>query len=257
MKTLIIGYGSMGKEVEKVLISRGHEIVSRIDPFPGPGVSPRLTEEIMEEADAAIEFTLPQAVMGNAGLYAKAHLPAVVGTTGWDSSREEVKRLIEEAGGSYLWGTNFSVGAHLFFALAEKAAALVNAIPEYDILAYEIHHNKKKDSPSGTALTLGERILRGTDRKKSIVTERLDRAIRPEELHVASVRGGSVPGTHTVLIDSLFDTIELTHRVRNRGGLALGAVLAAEWLIGKQGFFSVDDFIQDLLMDMTQEGGKR
>ncbi|HOV63554.1 MAG TPA: 4-hydroxy-tetrahydrodipicolinate reductase [Spirochaetia bacterium] len=255
MKVLIVGYGSMGKEVEKVLLSRGHEIAGRIDPAQTGGVFPELTDELMGRADAAIEFALPQAVIPHAKMYARNHIPAVVGTTGWDAARSEVKTIIEGSGGTYLWGSNFSIGAHIFFALAEQAARLINPVPEYDILAYEIHHNRKKDSPSGTALTLGERILRANDRKKTIVTERLDRAIEPSELHIASVRGGSIPGTHTVLIDSASDTIEITHRARNRGGFALGAVFAAEWLIGKKGFFSVEEFIEDFMHTMTVKGG--
>ena len=139
------------------------------------------------------------------------------------------------------------MGAHLFFALVAAASDLATGCPEYDMLGYEIHHKRKKDSPSGTALSIAKIITARSARKKKLVTERLDRAIGEDELHFASVRGGEVPGIHTVLIDSAFDTIELTHSARSRGGFALGAVRAAEWLLGKKGIFEVSDFVQGIL----------
>ena len=248
MNVLIMGYGKMGHEIEAVLLERGHRIVARIDEKPGLGDATVPTEKHLTETEVAIEFSQPSAVVPNAKIYAKAKIPAVVGTTGWKASEEEVSRIVQDAGIAYLRASNFSIGAHLFFALAEEAARMIQSLPQYDILLYEIHHNQKKDSPSGTALTAADRILHGLPRKKRIVTEKLDRRIEADELHVASVRGGAVPGIHTVLLDSEADTIEITHSARSRKGFALGAVLAAEWVIGKKGFLGVEDFIKDLFL---------
>lgn len=145
-----------------------------------------------------------------------------------------------------MWGNNFSIGAHLLFKLTAEAASLIENLTDYDIMIHEIHHKMKKDSPSGTALTLAEKILQNNARKTVIQTGTLNRAIRPEELHVVGIRGGSVPGVHTVTVDGPHDTIELTHTARSRCGFATGSVMAAEWLKDRQGFFRVEDFIDDL-----------
>ncbi len=228
--------------VEEILLKRGHTIAGRIDPS-GNGDYSRLTSEVLKGADTVIEFALPDSIKENAQLYTDAGVPAVVGTTGWDHKRDQIKALVEQGGGSYLWGSNFSIGAHILFMLTEKAASLINSAEQYDIMVNEYHHKLKKDSPSGTALTIGEKIINNSDLKSKIVTERLDRAIEGNELHIGSVRGGAIPGTHSVIMDSDADTIEIRHTARNRSGFALGSVLAAEWLIGKKGFFRVEDFI--------------
>jgi 4-hydroxy-tetrahydrodipicolinate reductase len=237
MRAVIVGYGSMGREVERALAERGHAVTARVDAAPGRGDARELTADIAANADVAIEFSTADAVVGNARRCADLGLSAVVGTTGWSAKLDEV----------YLHGSNFSLGAHLFFSLVGRAARLVDELPEYDILSWEVHHRRKKDSPSGTALSMAKVITTASARKKKIVTERLDRPIAADELHVASVRGGEVPGIHTVLLDSLFDTVEITHSARSRGGFALGAVRAAEWLAGHRGMFTVDQFIESLL----------
>ena len=236
----------MGREIEKILLSRGHTIAGRIDPS-GNGDHTELSPELTAGADAVIEFALPASIKQNARIYAAAGVPAVVGTTGWDDQRDEVRDIIEKDGGTFLWGSNFSIGAHMLFILTEKAAALMNAAGSYDIMVNEYHHKLKKDSPSGTALTIAEKILNNSDAKTEIVTDRLDRAIKPNELHVGSVRGGSIPGIHSVVLDSDADTIEIKHTARSRGGFAYGAVLAAEWLKDRKGFFRVEDFISETL----------
>lgn len=246
MKVCIVGYGNMGKEIEKVLLQRGHEITARIDSQPGLGDEESLTEEVLAQSEGIIEFALSTGVRENAQKYVKSGIPAVVGTTGWYDKKEEIREMVLNGKGSYLWGSNFSIGAHLLFALAAYAARLVAPFPDYDMFAYEVHHSKKKDSPSGTAITLANRVLENSSIKKRIVTEKLDRRIEPEELHVASVRGGSVPGIHSLSLDSPADTVEIKHSARNRGGFALGAVMALEWLRGKRGFFQVEEFIEDL-----------
>jgi 4-hydroxy-tetrahydrodipicolinate reductase len=247
MRAAIIGYGGMGREVERVLLDRGHQVTARVDPSMKGADAPGLTEAIARMSDVAIEFSHAGAVMENARAYARLGLSAVTGTTGWFDRLEELKAALAGSSIGYLYGSNFSIGAHLFFAIVAEATRLSNPCPEYDIMGWEIHHKRKKDSPSGTALSLARIVTAESARKKKVVTERLDRAPAPEELHFASVRGGEVPGTHTLLLDSPFDTIELTHRARSRGGFALGAVRAAEWLAGKKGLFVVDDFISDIL----------
>jgi 4-hydroxy-tetrahydrodipicolinate reductase len=247
MKVAIIGYGSMGREVEKVLRDRGHQVSARVDPVQPGADAKTLTAEIARSSDVAIEFSHAEAALPNARAYARLHLSAVCGTTGWYAKLEELSAVVTASEIGYLYGSNFSIGAHLFFALAAAATELVNPCPEYDIMGWEVHHKRKKDSPSGTALSLARLVTAKSARQKKLVTERLDRALAPDELHFASVRGGEVPGTHTLLVDSAFDTIELTHRARSRGGFALGAVRAAEWLAGKRGVFEVDDFIKDIL----------
>jgi 4-hydroxy-tetrahydrodipicolinate reductase len=247
MKVAIIGYGSMGREVERVLRDRGHQVSARVDPVQPGADAKALTEGIARASDVAIEFSHAEAVLSNAREYARLHVSAVCGTTGWYAKLEELRGAVAASRIGYLYGSNFSIGAHLFFALAAAAAELANSCPEYDLMGWEVHHKRKKDSPSGTALSLARIVTSRSARQKKLVTERLDRAPAPDELHFASVRGGEVPGTHTLLVDSAFDTIELTHRARSRGGFALGAVRAAEWLAGKSGVFQVDDFIDDIL----------
>ena len=244
MNVLIVGYGRMGHEVEAVLQARGHQVSARIDRTPGAGDSTELSSEILRSSHAAIEFSLPDGVIDHVRTYAAAGLPAVVGTTGWDDRRAEAKTIVEGYQAALVYGSNFSLGAQMFFQLVERAAAMIADLPEYDVMVTEWHHQQKKDSPSGTALTTADRILRNLPRKTEINTGRLDRAIRSEELHVASVRGGWIPGIHQVMVDSAADTIEIRHTARNRSGLALGAVLAAEWLAARPqaGFIEVEDF---------------
>ncbi|MCF7927586.1 MAG: 4-hydroxy-tetrahydrodipicolinate reductase [Spirochaetales bacterium] len=247
MRVLIVGYGRMGHEVEAVLERRGHEITGRYDTAAGVGDLDKLDESVLNKSDAAIEFSLAEGAVENAKAYAASGTAAVVGTTGWTDRMEEVKELFQEKRGAYLHGANFSIGAHIFLALSETAARLVNEISDYDAMAMEIHHKNKKDSPSGTAMALGRRVLEQLDRKTKLVTETLHRPPEPEEFHIASLRGGAVPGTHRLLLDSPADSVEVSHIARGRAGFALGAVLAAEWLQGKTGFYTVDEFISDFL----------
>ncbi len=247
MKILIVGYGRMGREVEKALLERGHTAAGRVDPQAGDADYSELTEEALSGADAAIEFSLPGGLEKNLQLYGRTGTPAVLGTTGWDDRREAYRKQIEEAGGSVLWGSNFSLGAHIFWKLTARAAALVRDIESYDLMIHEFHHRYKKDSPSGTALTTAEKVLENCPRKTEAVTQRLDRPIRDSELHVSSTRGGSIPGTHQLLLDSQADTIEVRHTARSRQGFAAGAVMAAEWLQNRRGFFRIEDFIEDIL----------
>lgn len=248
LKIALVGYGRMGQEIETILVERGHAVAARFDTQAMPGVDTLLSPEKLAGLDGVIEFSLPGAVAANAAVYAQAGVSVVLGTTGWEKDRDTVRALVEKAGTAYLYGSNFSVGVHLFYRLTAKLAALVDGQDQYDIAIHEFHHNKKADSPSGTALSAAEHVLAHCSRKTAIQADALrDRPIRPEELHVSSTRLGSIPGTHTVFADSLADSIEITHTVRSRRGLALGSVLAMEWLQGKRGFMEVSAFMSDVL----------
>lgn len=252
MRVALTGYGRMGREIEAVLRDRGHEISCIVDPALAERektVSAALTPELLANCDAAIEFSLADAVPANVAAYLAAGVPAVIGTTGWLDQLEMISGQIRDAGGALVYGSNFSIGANLFFRLASHAAGLVREIEEYDLMIHELHHRGKKDSPSGTALTLAEAVLARVPRKTAVQTARLDRQPAANELHVSSTRGGWVPGTHTLYLDSAADTIEVRHQARNRGGFALGAVRAAEWIVGKRGLFTVEQFIDDLLQE--------
>jgi 4-hydroxy-tetrahydrodipicolinate reductase len=255
MNVLIVGYGRMGHEVESILQSRGHRVTARVDRTPGVGDTTEISSELLRSSQAVIEFSLPEGVVDHIRQYAAAGVPAVVGTTGWDERKAEAKTIVEGFQSALVHGTNFSLGAHMFFQLVEKAAAMIADLPEYDIMVTEWHHKLKKDSPSGTALTTADRILRNLPRKTEANTGRIDRAIRDEELHVASVRGGWIPGIHQVMVDSAADTIEVRHTARNRSGFALGAVLAAEWLQGRPqaGFVDVEDFARQYFAAFGKE----
>jgi 4-hydroxy-tetrahydrodipicolinate reductase len=245
MDIILVGYGQMGKMINSICLNRGHTIVARVDPVGGD--AGLLTKDLAEKAECVIDFSHPSVVLKNIKDYCNFSLNAVIGTTGWHDHVEQVKAQVMKAGISFIYGSNYSIGAHIFFRLVAAASRIINTIPGYDILGYELHHKKKKDSPSGTAHTIANIILENNKNKSCLVTDKLNRQIEKGELHFASVRGGNIPGIHTVLLDSEADTIELKHSARNRGGFALGAVLAAEWLSGKKGFYHVDDFIKETL----------
>lgn len=245
MNIILMGYGRMGREVEKVLLERGHRIVSRVDPG-GAGDCEAPDEAMLSRAEGVIEFALPEGIVERAALYARHGLKAVVATTGWEDRHRAVLAPFAD-GGALVYGSNFSVGAHLFFRLSAYAASLIDRVGEYDVALTEVHHDKKVDSPSGTALTAAEKILEKLERKTEILPGNPPGAIRPEQLHVASLRVGHVPGIHRVTLDSPADTLELSHSARSRGGFALGSVLAAEWLKERSGAYSVDECMQDFL----------
>lgn len=236
----------MGHEIEQVLITRGHNIVCKVDKS-GQADATEITLELLKNVDAVIEFALPDAMESRIRKYTEAKVPVIVGNTGWLDKLDEYKAIVENGGGTFLYGTNFSVGVHMFWKIVSTASSLINSAPEYDIMTLEYHHKLKIDSPSGTAITTAEKILENCNKKTKIWTDKLDRQIEENELHVASVRGGSIPGIHTVTLDSPADSIQITHSARNRSGFALGAVMAAEWIHGKTGFFRVEDFFDDLL----------
>jgi 4-hydroxy-tetrahydrodipicolinate reductase len=266
LKLILVGYGKMGKLIEEKALERGDcEISAVVDPFATAAVSHAAIYKSVADIDAAlladdeaadhhtvaIEFTQPATAVANIKALAARKTPVVVGTTGWYDQLPEVRSVVEDAGSSLLYASNFSLGVNLFYRVAAYTASLFGLFEDYDVAGFEIHHNKKADSPSGTAKTLADLVLANArGRKTSMVWDKLDRPPEPTEAHFASLRVGSVPGIHSVLFDSAADTIELRHTARNREGFAAGALLAAEWLVSggkRRGVFTIDDVLEQLL----------
>ncbi|HTR80472.1 MAG TPA: 4-hydroxy-tetrahydrodipicolinate reductase [Bacteroidota bacterium] len=242
MKIVLLGYGRMGQDIEKVAVERGHAIAARFtidDPLPE---LTKLSPEV-KSADCAIDFSSPDATAHHIHTLGPLHVPLVVGTTGWNDQLASHVKFIRECGGTLLHASNFSVGAYILFHLAAEASKLVDRFPEYDAAIHETHHRLKKDAPSGTALHLAKKVLMALKRKTEIVTSLNNRAIEPHELLVSSSRIGSVAGTHTLTFESDADAIEITHTAHTRRGFALGAVAGAEWVRGKTGVFTIEDFV--------------
>ncbi|MDD3793735.1 MAG: 4-hydroxy-tetrahydrodipicolinate reductase [Candidatus Gracilibacteria bacterium] len=244
MKIAIVGYGRMGKFVEEYSKKRGHEVAIIINPSLGTKKEDLLNLSF----DVIIDFSIPQVALENMRFYAKNNFKVIMGTTGWYEDLDEIKNLFTRSNGALLWAGNFSIGVHLFWKMIENASKIINKFEDYDVFGHEFHHNKKADSPSGTATKTANILLENIDRKTSIITEELShRAIKPEELHFSSTRGGYIPGIHQVYFDSIFDTIKIEHSARTREGFALGSVVCAEWLNKKTGYFEIDDFIKEII----------
>ncbi len=246
MKVGLSGFGAMGRETANVLRKKGIPFAT-IDPVASDADFTELSSVSLAGIDVVIDFTRPDAALSNIECCCALGKNLVMGTTGWYDSLDQVKTLVGKSGIGFLYATNFSIGVQMFLRIVAEASRLVNGVADYDIFLREIHHARKADSPSGTALTLAEIVLANVGRKTSITTETLDRKIEPGELHVTSTRGGFVPGTHEVILDSEADTIELRHVVRNRSGFAAGAVMAAEFINGKSGVFIMDDLVSSLV----------
>lgn len=263
MKIAVIGYGKMGKMVEQAAIVQGHTISAIVDPLLKESSVPigvPLYSDItsagnLDGAEAAIEFTQPATALANIRALAEMKIPSVIGTTGWHDKLDDARLAVERAGAALIWAANFSIGVNIFYRIAWNAAQLVNSFPEYDVGGYESHHNKKLDSPSGTARILIDGVLDRIDRKDTAMWETLNRRPLPNEIHFPSLRLGSVPGTHSLFFDSPADTIEITHTARSREGFAVGSVRAAQWLVfaeeKRTGFFTMDDMLNDLFKDMV------
>jgi 4-hydroxy-tetrahydrodipicolinate reductase len=253
VKIALVGYGKMGREVEQVALSKGHSIVARCDPSLS-GASDAVESASMEAADVCIEFTSPSAVLDNIRRIARMRKPLVVGTTGWYEHLAEAEAIVISNGGGLVYAPNFSLGVNLFYQLAETAAELFSHFEEYDVFGSETHHRQKVDSPSGTARKLGEVVLKKFTRKKRVITEPLNRPITADEFHLVSARAGHFPGVHSLVFDSAADTIELTHSVRSRSGFAVGALLAAQWILSRQGFYSFEQVLRDVLSSEGKSG---
>jgi 4-hydroxy-tetrahydrodipicolinate reductase len=247
IKAAMIGYGQMGHMIKTMAPELGVDIISTIDPINPEADYTEINEESLSSVDVCIDFTLPKTAVSNIEKIAPLGKNIVMATTGWYEQLENVEKIVKENNIGFIWSGNFSTGVNLFFRILRAASKLMTKAEEYDIFAYEMHHNKKADSPSGTAKMLGKILLEEIAHKQTIVYDKLDRRINPEELHFASIRGGSVPGTHTISFDSRADTIKLEHVARSREGFARGAIQAAKWINGKKGFYNIDDFMEEFL----------
>ena len=237
MKIALIGYGKMGKIIERIALERGHEIVSVID------IDNRedFQSEAFRSADVAIEFTTPHIALQNYDEAFRAGVAVVSGTTGWTEHLEEVKANVEKNNHTLFWSSNFSLGVNIFMTLNSYLAKMMNQFPDYNVEMTEIHHTQKLDAPSGTAITLAEGILGNMDRKMVWVK---DTENNSDELAIKSIRDGEVPGIHTIRYESAVDSIEITHDAKSREGFALGAVVAAEFTKGKKGFLGMGDLLK-------------
>ena len=239
MKIALSGYGKMGKEIEKIALERGHEIVATFnDPDDWVG-----KEEELASADVAIEFSMPHSVVSNIFKCFDANTPVIVGTTGWFGQLDHVKEVCRQHNRAILYASNFSVGVNLFFEVNKVLAKLMNEHEEYVVSLEETHHTGKLDSPSGTAIKLANDVIDGLDRKDVWVNEKSD---KDYELEIFSHREKDVPGTHVVKYESEIDDIEIIHTAKSRIGFAKGAVLAAEWLANKKGVYTMSDLIKDV-----------
>ncbi|MCL2131241.1 MAG: 4-hydroxy-tetrahydrodipicolinate reductase [Lentimicrobiaceae bacterium] len=236
MNIAIVGYGKMGEQVEKTALERQHKIVACIDNEQDW----EKYADNLNQADIAVEFSTPDTVLANIEKCFQRNLPVVVGTTGWHNHLQTVKNQCTANNQTLLYASNFSLGVNIFFALNRKLAKMMNPYQEYDVSMEEIHHTAKKDAPSGTAITLANDIIKQLSRKKSWTNEIND---KKEELSIKSVRLDNITGMHTVTYSSDWDEIEIKHVARNRKSFAVGAVKAAEWLVDKRGFFSIDDML--------------
>jgi 4-hydroxy-tetrahydrodipicolinate reductase len=236
MKIALIGYGKMGKAIESIAIQKGHEVVLKIDLDNAAD----LNAQNLERADVAIEFTGPSSAVDNIKKCLEAGTPVVSGSTGWLEHWEEIKDYCEQHNGTLLYASNYSVGVNLFFELNKYLAGLMEPYTEYDVQMEEIHHAQKKDAPSGTAITLAEQVLQQITRKQSWVNEG---AKTPSQLEIVSERIDPAPGTHKVRYTSAIDDIEIIHTAHNRVGFAGGAVMAAEFVVGKKGIYAMKDVL--------------
>lgn len=235
MRILLLGYGRMGRAVEEIALRRGHTVAARADtPHERDALPARV-------ADVAIEFTQPGSAYENLRYCLEHDLPVVSGTTGWLERRPEIEQLCAQHGGAFFYASNFSVGVHLFFQLNRVLARLMNAHEQYEVSLTETHHRHKKDAPSGTAVTLAADIMHAMPRKKRWT---LDPTDDPAALVITSHREGEVAGLHRVQYGSAADTLTIRHEAHGREGFASGAVLAAEWLRGRQGVFGMEDMLR-------------
>jgi 4-hydroxy-tetrahydrodipicolinate reductase len=233
MKIALLGYGKMGQVIERIALERGHEIVLRKksgDPFDG-----------LEKADVAIDFSIPDAAAANISACLNGSIPVISGTTGWLEHYPKMATLCEDKKGAFIYGSNFSLGVNLFFALNEQLAKMMAKFPQYKVSMEEIHHTQKLDAPSGTAISLAKDIIENSDYSSWALPNATP--AQSDEILIDAKRIEKVPGTHSVFYDSPVDSIEIKHTAHNREGFALGAVIAAEWLQGKTGIFTMKDVL--------------
>jgi len=230
MKIALLGYGKMGQTIEKIALERGHEIVLRKDEFN--------TYYGLSNADVAIDFSIPAVAVSNISSCFHENVPVISGTTGWLEHYDEMVSLCKEKNGAFISSSNFSLGVNLFFELNEYLAKMMSKFDTYKVQMEEIHHTQKLDTPSGTAISLAKGVI-----ENSLYTNWTLEEPKTNEIHIEAKRIGTVPGTHTVTYNSPIDAIEIKHTAHNREGFALGAVIAAEWIVGKKGIFTMKDVL--------------
>ena len=236
MNIALIGYGKMGKEIEAIATSRDHTIGLKLDS------THTIESADLSNIDVAIDFSVPKSAVSNIKACLNVKLPIIVGTTGWMENLEEIKNLCKTTDGALFYASNFSLGVNIMFDANEKLAKMMNPHISYNVSVEETHHTEKLDSPSGTAISLAEGLMNNLDRKSKWINE----ATSDEEtIAIISNREGNVPGTHSVTYDSSVDIIEIKHTAKGRAGFAIGAVVAAEWLPGKQGVFTMKDLLDN------------
>jgi 4-hydroxy-tetrahydrodipicolinate reductase len=233
MKIALIGYGKMGKTIERFALQRGHSITVRID----KDNTDDIYSDAFKSSDTAIEFSVPETAFYNVSTALNLGVPVVCGTTGWLDRLDEAKQLCEKQKLAFIYSSNFSLGVNIFFYINRRLAEVMKKYPEYSVSIEEIHHTHKKDAPSGTAVTLAEDILNHINLAKWS----LDR--EENSLHISAVREGEVPGTHSVMYENNIDLITIRHEAKSRDGFALGAVIAAEFALGKQGFYTMKEVL--------------
>lgn len=237
MDIALIGYGKMGKEIEKIAQERGHKIVLKIH---GENLQ-ALNESNLQMADVAIEFSRPEAAATNVWKCIEAGIPVVSGTTGWQDKMEEIKEFCEEKNGSFLWASNFSIGVNIFFKLNKYLAKLMRNFPEYKIDITEVHHTQKLDAPSGTAITLAETINEIHPIQQTWRLIEHKQQVENDQIPIHAKRVNNTPGTHEVHYRSEIDNLDLIHTAHNRKGFALGAIIAAEFIVNKKGIFDLEE----------------
>ena len=230
MKIALLGYGKMGKVIERIALERGHIIVLRKDEFN--------TFDGLETADVAIDFSAPSSAVDNISTAINLGVPVISGTTGWLENYHEIVKLCNNKNAAFLYGSNFSLGVNLFFELNDYLAKLMSKFKDYNVSMEEIHHTQKLDKPSGTAISLANAIINHTDKNNWAIENP-----KKDDLNIDVKRIDDVPGTHTITYNSEVDFIEIKHVAHNREGFALGAIIAAEWIIGKKGVFSMKDVL--------------
>jgi 4-hydroxy-tetrahydrodipicolinate reductase len=245
MKIALLGYGKMGMAIEKIATAKNHEIIYKVtleNAFDFMPVS-------LKNVDVAIDFSMPTAAYDNILKCFEAGVPVVVGTTGWYDQLDEIKKIAKEQNQALVYSSNFSIGVNLFFKLNQVLASMMRNFNEYDVMIEEVHHTAKKDHPSGTALSLAKHIQENYPHKESIKDRLIydksnpTQSAKPNELLIESYREGEVTGLHTVKYESVIDSIQITHDAKSRYGFAKGALMAAEWIIGKKGVYTMDEIL--------------
>ncbi|MBN2237136.1 MAG: 4-hydroxy-tetrahydrodipicolinate reductase [Bacteroidales bacterium] len=241
LKIALLGYGKMGHEIEAIAKDAGHKIALIIDTH----ADWQEKESLLNKVDVAIDFSLPESAVSNIKKCFAAKVPIVVGTTGWYSEFEAIKNLCMEEKNTLFYASNFSLGVNIFSAVNTKLAEIMNRFPDYRVSLKETHHTQKLDAPSGTAITLAEGIIRKTEKLKSweLVENKSPEQLAKDLLPITAIREEQVPGTHEIVYHSEVDFIEIKHEAKNRKGFAKGAVLAAEWIVGKTGLFTMNDLL--------------